>query len=80
VGGEETSYSAGAARAIADAGFRFSFMTNSAPITASTHPLQLQRTNIEASWPLDAVAFQLSGTVDLQYRAKRNRVNRATRT
>lgn len=78
VGGEEWAYSASAARAIASSGYRFSFMTNSAVITRKTSRLQLQRTNIEADWPLDVVRFQLSGAMDLLYLPKRLRVNRLT--
>lgn len=78
VGGEEWAYSAAAARAVAAAGYRFSFMTNNAVITRGTDRLQLQRTNIEADWPLDVVRFQLSGLMDLLYLPKRRRVNRLT--
>ncbi|MCX7807792.1 MAG: polysaccharide deacetylase family protein [Deltaproteobacteria bacterium] len=78
VGGEEHTYSARAARAIRRAGYRFAFMTNNAPITARTNPLQLQRTNIEAFFSLDVVRFQISGAMDLLYTGKRRRVNRLT--
>ena len=79
IGGEETSYSRAAAKAIAEAGFRMSFMTNNEPIRPGCDLLQLQRTNIEARDPEQVVRFQLSGIMDLLYRAKRNRVNRLTR-
>jgi peptidoglycan/xylan/chitin deacetylase (PgdA/CDA1 family) len=78
VGGEEHSYSAAAARVIRDAGYRWSFMTNTAPVLAGTSPLQLQRSNIEADWPLDVVLFQLCGIMDILYTFKRARVNRLT--
>lgn len=78
VGGEETSYSATAAAAIRAAGYRYAFMTNTAPIRFDTHPLQLQRTNIEASWPLSLVQFQLCGIMDVLYHRKRQRINRMT--
>lgn len=78
VGGEEWAYSAAGARAVAAAGYRFSFMTNNAVITRDTPRLQLQRTNIEADWPLDVVRFQLSGAMDLLYLGKRRLVNRLT--
>ena len=80
VGGEEESYSRRAAEWIAKAGYRFSFMTNLCPITAGTSPLQLQRTNIEASWPMPQVRFYMSGVMDVAYAPKRRRVNRLTRT
>lgn len=79
VGGEEHSYSAEAARAVRDAGFRYGFMTNNAPVTARTDPMQIQRTNVESSWPVDVVRFQLSGLMDLLYTPKRRRVNALTR-
>ena len=78
VGGEEQSYSAPAAALIRAAGYRWSFMTNTAPITAFTHPLQLQRSNIEANWPVEIVLFQICGLMDLLYTRKRARVNRLT--
>lgn len=80
VGGEEESYSRRAAEWIAKAGYRFSFMTNLCPITAGTSPLQLQRTNIEASWSMPQVRFYMSGVMDVAYAPKRRRVNRLTRT
>ena len=78
IGGEESSYSRAAAEAIGHAGFQISFMTNSAPIRKGCDLLQLQRTNIEARDNDAIVRFQLSGIVDLLYRAKRDRVNRLT--
>ena len=78
VGGEETSYDREAAESIRDAGYRFAFMTNNLPITQGTHPLQLQRTNLEADWTLPVVKFQLSGILDLMYTGKRRRVNQLT--
>lgn len=80
VGGEEDTYSRRAAEWIAKAGYRISFMTNPCPITAGTSPLQLQRTNIEADWPMPQVRFYLSGVMDVAYTRKRRRVNRLTRT
>jgi peptidoglycan/xylan/chitin deacetylase (PgdA/CDA1 family) len=78
VGGEEWAYSREAAESIRAAGYRYSFMTNSQPIFPGTDPFQLQRTNIEAAWPLDVVQFQLAGFLDLIYTAKRRRVNQLT--
>jgi peptidoglycan/xylan/chitin deacetylase (PgdA/CDA1 family) len=75
IGGEESGYSAAAAAAIRDAGYRYGFMTNCERVVAGTPPLQIQRTNVEAGWPLPVVAFQLSGALDLLYAAKRRRVN-----
>jgi len=78
VGGEEQSYTRKAAQYIQKAGYRYSFMTNTAPILPHTSPFQLQRTNVEAFWPLDIIKFQLCGIMDLLYIPKRKRVNQLT--
>lgn len=77
VGGEEENYSSEAAGLIRDT-YDFSFMTNNFVNRPNTHPLQLQRTNIETENPLWLVKFQLSGLMDLLYFPKRRRVNRLT--
>ncbi len=48
-------------------------------VNVGGEPLQIQRTNLEAAWPLDVVRFQLSGVMDALYAPKRRRVNRLTR-
>lgn len=78
VGGEEWAYSAEAARVVRASGFRLGLMTNNAPIRPGQDPLQLQRTNVEASDPDPVLRFQLSGFLDLVYLPKRRRVNRLT--
>jgi peptidoglycan/xylan/chitin deacetylase (PgdA/CDA1 family) len=78
VGGEEDTYTSQAAQLIRQAGYRYAFMTNNCPITPRTHPLQLQRTYVHPTWPLDVVAFQVCGAMDLLYARKRRRVNRIT--
>jgi len=80
VGGEEWSYSRTAADAIRSAGFRFSFMTNSARIEPTTPPLQLDRCRVEPNWSLAMIRWQLSGIMDWRFRAKRNRVHQVTAT
>lgn len=80
VGGEEESYSATASHAVREAGFEFAFMTNSAAIRQSTNPLQLQRSNIEAGFPIELTRLVLSGFYDALYWSKRRRVNRLTST
>lgn len=77
VGGEEDTYSRKAAEIVRQS-YRLGFMTNNAVIQMSTDPMQLQRTNIEASDPLWLVRFQLSGIMDMYYTSKRRRVNRLT--
>jgi peptidoglycan/xylan/chitin deacetylase (PgdA/CDA1 family) len=77
VGGQEYGYTKQAARMVRD-GYRYAFMMNNHPITPRTRPHQLPRTNIEADWPLDVVAFQVSGAMDILDTPKRRRVNRLT--
>lgn len=78
VGGERWSYGSLAALKIREAGYKYSFMTNCCPITRASNRLQLQRTNIEASWPLFLVDFYLCGLVDIIYLKKRHYVNAIT--
>lgn len=78
VGGEEWSYSRSAAKKIAEAGFRYSFMTNCRMLDSKSDPLKLDRTQIESDWPMSLVQFQLSGLVDLFYLRKRRSVHRET--
>lgn len=73
-GGEEWAYSAAAQEAIAQAGFRFAFRTNSLPFRPGGDLLRIERTNIEAGYPFDVVRFQLSGILDWLYAPKRGRI------
>lgn len=74
VGGEETSYCKQALNLMKEAGYRVVFQTNNSKIQKSTNLINLDRTNIESSFSLYLVRFQLSGVLDLLYTAKRNRV------
>jgi len=76
VGGEEFAYSAAAQQAIAEADFRFAFRTNNLPFRPGGDLRAIERTNLEAGYPLDVVRFQLSGLVDALYARKRGRVAR----
>ena len=78
VGGEEWGYSREAAERIRAAGFRIGFMTNNAPFRPGGDLLQIQRTNVEAHFPLAVARFQIAGFLDLLYLPKRKRVNRLT--
>lgn len=78
VGGEEWSYSADAARAIRDAGYRIAFMNAKSVIRPSTDLLQLHRVALEPANPLWFVGYRLSGFLDVAYAAQRRRVNRLT--
>ena len=77
-GGEENTYIAAAQQRICSH-YRFSFLTNSALIHHDTDPFLLQRTNVEARWPMCLVRFQLCGFMDDFYRGKRDRVNASIR-
>ena len=70
VGGEKWSYSRASAESIAKSGFKYSFMTNCRLLGTDSHPLQLDRTQVESHWPMDQVRFQLSGLIDLIYLRK----------
>jgi peptidoglycan/xylan/chitin deacetylase (PgdA/CDA1 family) len=78
IGGEEPSYSSSAARRIREAGFRLSFMTNHAPFRTGDSALHIQRSNVEAHFPMSVVRLHVSGVMDLLYTSKRRRVNRLT--
>jgi len=80
VGGEEWSYSQAAAKSIAEAPFKYSFMTNCRMLGQYSHSLKLDRTQIESHWPMTLVQFQLSGIIDLIYLRKRRSVHRKTET
>ncbi len=73
-GGEEQHYTADAAKVIYSAGYKYSFLTNSFPVFQNNNLFLLERTNIEASWPLFLVRFQLCGFMDKKYDLKRHRV------
>lgn len=71
VGGEIGAYSKEASEIIKKSGYKFSFLTNHYPITMENNPLLLERTNVEADWPLDLVKLYMSPLMDLKYRKKR---------
>ncbi len=75
-GGEEAHYTPQAARRIASASYRYSFLTNSCPVTRETNRLAIERTNVDALWPLPLARFQLCGFLDMKTRKKRNRVEK----
>jgi peptidoglycan/xylan/chitin deacetylase (PgdA/CDA1 family) len=78
VGGEEWAYSAAAARAMREAGFRITLMSSSARIRPGDDPFHLQRTNVEADYPESLLRFSLSGAFDLLYLPRRRRIDRLT--
>jgi len=78
-GGEEIHYTKAAADKIKASGYKYSFMTNSYPLTKEVNPYQIQRTNVDAAWNISLVRFQLGGYQDKRYAEKRNRVNILTK-
>ncbi len=76
VGGEEWSYGASAYDEIRRAGYKRVFATNLLPLTPGSSPMWIERTNIEADWPMAQVRFYLSGLMDLAYAPKRRRLRR----
>ena len=75
-GGEEEHYTKKAQQEIIKAGYSYTFLTNSEPVTKDTNPLAIQRINIEDSWPISLVRFQLCGFMDAHFKKKRLRVYR----
>ncbi len=78
VGGELHTYTEAAAKKIKEAGYLYSFMTNTYPLTPGQQPLQIQRTNVETRNSLAVVKFQLSIFMDMFYRKKRRKVLQIT--
>lgn len=76
VGGEERTYTTAAARMIRRAGYKYSFTTNSCPITRAANAHRLERNNVESAWPLSLASFELCGFQDVRYAPKRARVAR----
>ena len=79
VGGEENHYTKKAADLIRSAGYDYSLMNNSEPVSKHTNPFQINRTNINDDWKLGVAKFQLAGFMDMKYTPKRKRVNRLTK-
>ncbi len=76
-GGEENTYTAKAEEKI-EQSYKYGFMTNSDLVHPDTDRYHLQRTNVEARWPLSLAQFQLAGFMDDMYKEKRERVNALT--
>lgn len=77
-GGEESTYTKSASDLIRMSGYKYAFMTNSYPVFPETDLYQLDRSNIEASWPISLVKFQLNGIIDKRLEKKRDRVHKLT--
>lgn len=74
VGGEVQAHSPVAAGLIREAAFRFAFSTGSAPIHKGSNPLTLQRTQLEADFPLARVKMSGSGLIDLYFSRRRRAI------
>jgi peptidoglycan/xylan/chitin deacetylase (PgdA/CDA1 family) len=74
VGGDVGAHSSVAAALIREAGFKFAFSTGSAPIHRDSHPLSLQRTQLEAAFPLTRVKMSGSGLIDLYFYRRRRSI------
>jgi peptidoglycan/xylan/chitin deacetylase (PgdA/CDA1 family) len=71
VGGERSSYSSAAEKIIRQAGYEFCFATNCRLLRPDDDPMRIDRTNVEAGWPLGKLAFYLSRLMDAYYWPKR---------
>ncbi len=78
VGGEEWSYSASAAKAIRDAGYRISFMNARFVVRPGNDLLQLHRNNVESYHPVWYVRYLFSGLLDARWIPRRRRVKALT--
>ena len=76
VGGGKESYSEKASNIIKDSNYRYAFLTNHYPIKPGNNPLQLERTNIEADWPIYLIKFYTSFFMDIRYHRKRTEVRK----
>lgn len=79
-GGEEQTYTRNAQKMIEKAGYQYGFMTNSQPVTSKTDRFHIQRINVEDTWSIALLKFQICGIMDYRFRNKRNRVNVLTKT
>lgn len=69
-GGELNTYTKDAYDIIKNT-YKYSFMTNNKPVYNNENKLWLQRTNIEDSWSIPLIVFQLCGLLDIKYIEKR---------
>jgi peptidoglycan/xylan/chitin deacetylase (PgdA/CDA1 family) len=78
VGGENFTYNAKAMKAIKNAGYKYSFMTRSAPLLPTTNPYQVHRINVGTDQPFALFKLRISGFYDLLYHAQRKEINQKT--
>lgn len=74
VGGEVGAHSRLAAAMIREARFKFAFSTGSTPITCESNPYSLQRTQLEADFPLTRAKVSGSGLIDLYFYRRRRSI------
>lgn len=77
-GGEEWTYTKNAALTIKNARYKYSFMTNSWPVTSQTNFFQLERTNCEDAWSISVLKFQICGFMDKRFMDRRIRIEKLT--
>lgn len=53
--------------ALARRTYRWTLITDTRPVRRGHDPFAIHRTRIEASWPVEAVDFQLSGAIDAAF-------------
>lgn len=70
-GGEKGTYTPEAQKMIEESGYQYGFMTNSCLVTKNSDKYHLQRTNLEDTWSISLVKFQLSGIMDWRFYRKR---------
>ena len=73
-GGEEKHYTKAAFDKIIESGYKYGFMTNSAPVFWGEDHYMIQRINVEDSWPVFLMKFQISGIMDKRMEKKRIRI------
>lgn len=78
-GGEENTYTKAAEDVIESSGFRYGFTTLTAPVFPNSDPYLLDRANLEPSWPMALMRFQVCGPMDFWFRGRRTRVHNVLR-
>ena len=73
-GGEEEHYTRAAFDKIIESGYKYAFMTNSAPVFWGDDHYMIQRINVEDNWPVFLMKFQISGIMDKRMEKKRRRI------
>lgn len=78
VGGENFTYNRRAMQEIVNSGYKYSFMTRSAPLFHTTNPYQIHRVNVGTDEPFKVFKLRISGFYDLLYYFQRKEINKKT--